>query len=335
MNQRHAPSRVALDPLFLYIPIIDECNKCLGEDKTVRNAALILRSLSDIPFLIRIVIKIRVLIRTKILLPCPVLSFMYNRIRYGPPSRNILCLVQVEFLAILSVPQVAVAVLFFKVKGSGYFYERSIINLVLLFQYLPRIFRIYLHAFSIKKIWIKGVLNFYLYIHASHMLGAIWYFLSIQRGTICWHEGCKSPEGCKAIHYCHEIDTTLQSGNTAGQVNFSTKFFYTMWWGFRNMSNYGTDLKTSNYLWENCFAILISAIVLLLFSYLIGNVQTCMQQLTSTNLLEVEKGKEGEIRYWMSRNCLLEYKKIKMMPNINQNLLDNMDADAKLVKLPG
>ncbi|BBH01286.1 cyclic nucleotide gated channel 1 [Prunus dulcis] len=204
------------------------------------------------------------------------------------------------------------------------------------------------------------------------MLGAIWYFLSIQRGTICWHEACKSPEGCKAIHYRHEIDTShstnnitflnekcpinpanakqfdfgifleaLQS-NTAGQVNFSTKFFYTMWWGFRNMSNYGTDLKTSNYLWENCFAILISAIGLLLFSYLIGNVevrrdvislhynlliiyklnfflfslgskQTCMQQLTSTNLLEVEKGKEGEIRYWMSRNRLLEYKKIKMM----------------------
>ncbi|XP_021825372.1 cyclic nucleotide-gated ion channel 1-like [Prunus avium] len=245
----------------------------------------------------------------------------------------------VEFLAILPVPQVAVTVLFFEVKGSGYFYERSIINLVLLFQYLPRIFRIYLHASSIKKIWIKGVLNFYLYILASHMLGAIWYFLAIQRETICWHEACKSTEGCKAIHYCDEIDTSrstnnitfvnekcpinpanaklfdfgifleaLQSVNTAGQINFSTKFFYTLWWGFRNMSNYGTDLKTSNYWWENCFAILISAIGLLLFSYLIGNVQTCMQQLTSTNPSEVEKGKEGEIRCWMSRNCLLEYK---------------------------
>lgn len=98
------------------------------------------------------------------------------------------------------------------------------------------------------------------------MLGAIWYFLAIQRETICWHEACKSTEGCKAIHYCDEIDTSrstnnitfvnekcpinpanaklfdfgifleaLQSVNTAGQINFSTKFFYTLWWGFRNM----------------------------------------------------------------------------------------------------
>ncbi|KAI5332253.1 hypothetical protein L3X38_022382 [Prunus dulcis] len=156
---------------------------------------------------------------------------MYNRIRYGPPSKKYymsyprlaakgLALRMpwlsfdfiVEFLAILPFPQVAVAVLIFKVKD---------------------------------------ILKFYLYILASHMLGAI----------------------------C----------------------FYTLWWGFRNMSTYGTDLKTSNYLWENCFAILISAIGLLLFLYLIGNVKTCMQQLTSTNPLEVEKGKEGEIRCWMVR----------------------------------
>lgn len=45
---------VSLDPLFFYIPIIDETHKCLAMDKKMRNIALILRSLTDIPLLIHI-----------------------------------------------------------------------------------------------------------------------------------------------------------------------------------------------------------------------------------------------------------------------------------------
>ncbi|PQM32642.1 cyclic nucleotide-gated ion channel 1-like [Prunus yedoensis var. nudiflora] len=172
---------VALDPLFLYIPIIDKCNKCLGEDKTVRNAALILRSLSDIPFLIRIVIKIRSPDKNKNTATVPnselhvqsdslwtaIKKYFMSYPRLAKFAKGLALRMPwlsfhfiVEFLAILPVPQVAIAVLF---------YERTIINLVLFFQYLPRIFLIYLHASSIKKIWIKGVLNFYLYILASHV----------------------------------------------------------------------------------------------------------------------------------------------------------------------
>ncbi|CAB4276606.1 unnamed protein product [Prunus armeniaca] len=40
--------------LFLYIPFIDEEKKCLGIDKKLRNVALILRSLTDITFLVHI-----------------------------------------------------------------------------------------------------------------------------------------------------------------------------------------------------------------------------------------------------------------------------------------
>lgn len=45
---------ISLDPLFLYIPFIDEEKKCLGMDKKFRNVALILRSLTDITFLVDI-----------------------------------------------------------------------------------------------------------------------------------------------------------------------------------------------------------------------------------------------------------------------------------------
>ena len=49
---------ISLDPLFLYIPFIDGEKKCLGMDKKLRNVALILRSVTDITFLVDIGYKI-------------------------------------------------------------------------------------------------------------------------------------------------------------------------------------------------------------------------------------------------------------------------------------
>lgn len=49
---------VSLDPLFFYIPFIDEPNKCLGMDKTLRTTALILRSFTDIPLTLHFIAQI-------------------------------------------------------------------------------------------------------------------------------------------------------------------------------------------------------------------------------------------------------------------------------------
>ncbi|PQM37350.1 cyclic nucleotide-gated ion channel 1-like [Prunus yedoensis var. nudiflora] len=45
---------ISLDPLFLYIPFIDEEKKCLGMDNGLWNVALILRSVTDITFVVDI-----------------------------------------------------------------------------------------------------------------------------------------------------------------------------------------------------------------------------------------------------------------------------------------
>ena len=49
---------VSLDPLFLYIPVVDETNKCLAMDKTLRTTVLIFRSLTDFLLLTHIVAQI-------------------------------------------------------------------------------------------------------------------------------------------------------------------------------------------------------------------------------------------------------------------------------------
>ncbi|KAM5557668.1 hypothetical protein ABKV19_024835 [Rosa sericea] len=248
---------------------------------------------------------------------------------------------------------------------DGSDYRRKILNGFLLFQYVPKIYRIYLSCKELKQtgIWARGAFNIFLYILASHVLGAFWYFLSIQRETSSWHEACEQhPDSIRCIptYYCDDRPTNatqfisnitlldedcpvnpsnatqfdfgifldaLQSGST-NSTNFPKKFFYSFWWGLRNLSSLGQNLETSTYVWENCFAIAISLIGLLLFLYLIGNVQTYIQ-LATTKSEEIRQKmimKELEIQWWMSRNHLPNDMKTVIIENVRQKLEENKDA---------
>ncbi|KAL6282877.1 hypothetical protein ACE6H2_013806 [Prunus campanulata] len=91
---------VSLDPLFLYIPIIKEKNKCLGMDKKLRNAALVLRSLTDIIFVVRIVHQIRTKLEDSE-------EPAEGRESLGWKWRPLLCVpIIIDLLAILPIPQV-------------------------------------------------------------------------------------------------------------------------------------------------------------------------------------------------------------------------------------
>ncbi|CAL8162306.1 unnamed protein product [Prunus armeniaca] len=359
---------VSLDPLFFYIPNINEQYKCLGKDKKLRTTALLLRSLMDLTFVIHMAHQIRV--TAKIVASEQVarrgkadwLCRRHELVR-AIPWFSIL----VDFLAALPIPQLAIGVVFFRRKSSEYFRKRRIMTFLLLFQYLPRVYRIYLTYEELTKIkrWVRGAFNFFLYILASHVLGGFWYFFSIQRETSCWHHACKRSTEifCVANYHFHCDDDSLGDDITtsskvkflnkfcpldppdpsifdfgifvdalkSGSTPFMQKFFHSYWWGLRNLSNFGTNLETSSYVWENCFAILISVIGLLLFLYLIGNVQTYIQLATtkSENICQKMAMKDLEIQLWMSRNGLPEDMKTVIMKNVKQRLEQDKDADVE------
>lgn len=93
------------------------------------------------------------------------------------------------------------------------------------------------------------------------MFAVFWYFFSIQREVSCWHQICLTISECIPNYDCGRstslnstilnelcpIDSPntmlfdfgmyldmLQSGNT-GSIHFPTKFFYSFWWGLRNL----------------------------------------------------------------------------------------------------
>ncbi|CAL9015990.1 unnamed protein product, partial [Prunus brigantina] len=366
---------ISLDPLFLYIPFIDEEKKCLGMDNGLWNVALILRSVTDITFVVDIGYQIyegmkkayKEINQGKQKWELDWQTTLIRRDEIIPFAKNLArelkwCRLVTDLLSVFPMPQLLVKG-FFK-TWSGYSEPTKAVNFFLLSQYLPRIYRIILSATELTRtigIWVKALFNLFLYIIASHVLGAFWYFFSIQRGTFCWHRACenqKNREGCMNTFYCDRHNTStpniaffdehckidvpynasapfdygifldsLKSGN-AGHINFPTKLCYSFWWGLRNLSNFGTNLTTSNYVWETLFAILISVTGLLLFIYLIGNIQTFIQMRTSQSeeiRRKIELKKE-DIDKWMKK-YQIDDEKEEIMKNINKKLEEDKDAE--------
>ncbi|KAG6706955.1 hypothetical protein I3842_06G008700 [Carya illinoinensis] len=317
---------VAVDPLFFYLPVVNDATKCITIDKTLKIIAICVRSFLDL-------IALGDLVARKI-----------NKNRHMKSSDYV-----INILSILPVHQVLMPIIFSEMSRSniGIF-----LNTVVLSQYVPRILRIYrvwrivndtivlpknsatveVINRSYKKvippkgliIVMKAGLNLFLYLIASHALGAFWYFFSIRRETTCWQlAACEHDIGiCSTStsfkcgdgfgnytflnNYCPlEISNSTtffdfgifqearQSGILAS-MDIPRKTLFCFWWGLRSLSSFGQNLETSPYFWENCFTVLISIFGLLLFLYFIGNLQVYMQWEVNDGLQKISKRLEEE-----------------------------------------
>nr|POE83906.1 cyclic nucleotide-gated ion channel 1 [Quercus suber] len=295
---------VALDPLFFYLPVINQNKKCIGFDGRLWKTTLVLRSFFDIIHLLHIILQFRT-------------GFIDEELqKQGKPelNTNVWKIAQkylwpwflFDILTILPIPQVVVPIIISEMRGT---HKVKFLNAIVLFQYLPRVYQIYLSWRKLitndKKfdriLLVKASLNFILYILAGHVLGAFWYFFSTQRLAACWHVACDQNRtrcygtsfNCDGssgdLSFINDIcpinvpNTTstfdfgifllaLQSG-VLESPDFPQKLFFSFWWGMRNLSSLGENLQTSNYIWENCFALSISIFGLILFLYFLGNLQ--------------------------------------------------------------
>ncbi|KAM0967387.1 putative cyclic nucleotide-gated ion channel 13 [Malus sylvestris] len=347
---------VLIDPLFLYIPILKDDFKCLMLDPKLKIAVLLLRSVIDFFYLMDIIIRIY---RSENY------SSLINELNHGQQQMNFnfvlkFCVpriakaiwasseILIDIVTLLPLPQVAILIFFSKMSDLRSLTTTRMVfmNIFALVQYMPRVFRIYFSPTELKKTheeeisetptWIKGVLYFCMYIIASHVVGALWYFFAIQRMMMCWHSACHKNDGCDNRFFgCHDhhafrnttilndlcpvsvsdnssdtmlfsfgiFATVLQYG-VVGSTNYFQKFLNCFWWGLRNLSSFGSNLEPSVDGWENLYTVFISITGLLLFLYVIGNLQMYMQfESTRTeNLMQIKrkmKGRDKEIELWL------------------------------------
>ncbi|XP_061995605.1 cyclic nucleotide-gated ion channel 1-like [Rosa rugosa] len=288
-----------IDPLFLYIPSIDYDDMCIRFDEDMGFGITILRSLIDLTFIVYQV---------------------WRSWKKNPLKSHLI----INILAVLPIPQVLLA-LHFRMGRGGELNDIYVANFFLAAQYVPRVYRLVLLFKPYREtVMYGGFLSvFILYFLAGHVLGAFWYFFSIQRIRSCWFKSCM---GCLITDYCALIpesnvtmfnDTCSRNASTfnfgifleavpSGDKKSTTleKLYFSFWWGLRNLSNFGTNLQTSSNLWEIYFVVVISVGGLFLLTIVIGKMQMILQY-DEERRRTLRRSKQ-KLEVWMDRNGVPE-----------------------------
>ncbi|XP_021650029.2 protein CNGC15c-like [Hevea brasiliensis] len=356
-----------IDPLFFYLPIAND-DMCLNIGFSLETTLTITRSVVDVFYVIQIFVRFhtayvapssRVFGRGELVIDSSKIALRYLQKAFW-----------IDVIAALPLPQVLIWLIIPNLRGSIVTDTRTVLPFVILFQYLPRVYLIFPLASQLveatgvvtETAWAGAAYNLLLYLLASHVSGAIYYLLSVQREIDCWKSVCKA-ENCQNGYFdCHSVQdpgrvawlnssnitnicnpsnsfyewgihiNSLQAGATSS--SFSNKFFYGLWWGIQQLSSVGQNLSTSNHIGENIFAIIVSTEGLVFLALLIGNMQRYLQ--ATTMRIEEQRVKRNDTEQWMHhrqlppelRNSIRKYDQYKWLAT------KGVDEEAILQGLP-
>ncbi|XP_011082041.1 probable cyclic nucleotide-gated ion channel 14 [Sesamum indicum] len=334
-----------VDPLFFYLPsVLNQHNSsCMHIDINLGIIVTCVRTVADIFYLLHVIIKFR----TAYVSPSSrvfgkgELVMDLNKIA----KRYLKSEFFIDVIAALPLPQIVIWSILPAIRSTHADHTNNALVLIVLLQYIPRLYLIFPLSSQIikatgvvtKTAWAGAAYNLLLYMLASHVLGAAWYVLSIERLAICWKSACKAEfrsTGCSrnfldcgtlthsdranwvnstlVFTNCNPDNTTFFNYGIFGNAvaknvvssEFLKKYFYCLWWGLQNLSSYGQTLSTSTFIGETLFAILIAILGLVLFAHLIGNMQTYLQSITVR--LEEWRLKRRDTEEWMRHRQLPE-----------------------------
>nr|XP_043628532.1 cyclic nucleotide-gated ion channel 1-like isoform X2 [Erigeron canadensis] len=332
---------VSLDPLFFYIPVINSDENCLGLDNHMKIISCVLRTVIDLLYLLHIIFEFRtgfiapssrVFGRGELIDDSFAIARRYLCSYFMVDILSILPLPQVTILIIIPTRKGPISLVTKDLLKFVIFsqYIPRFIRIIPLYTEVTRTSGIFT-----ETPWAGAALNLFIYMLGSHIIGSFWYLFSIDREDDCWRAACKANDACDVNYlYCGEdrkgtgdysfLSTScprLQpdqiqnpsdfdfgifldafESHVVETKDFPKKFLYCFWWGLRNLSSLGQNLKTSKYVWEMLFAISISILGLVLFSFLIGNMQKYLQSMTVR--VEEMRVKRRDAELWMSHRLL-------------------------------
>ncbi|CAN4082472.1 unnamed protein product [Withania somnifera] len=294
-----------IDPLYFYVPFVSE-RTCMDTDDEAASKITVFRSLTDIFYFLHILMKFRT-------------AFV------APSSR---------------------------VFGRG---ELVMDPRQIALQYLKTDF----------------IVDFAAALPLPQVAGASWYVASIGRQFSCWSNECKKEHdsvppcvlafldctsradsivrdywrnSTQVLAKCDAIndeDSGFKFGifaaaftNEVASSTFIQKYFYSLWWGLRNLSSYGQNLNTSTYIGETLFSIFLCIIGLILFAQLIGNMQTYMNSMSVK--IEEWRVKKRDIEEWMRHRQLPEnlQERVRRFDQCKWLATRGVDEDQILQTLP-
>ncbi|XP_019088465.1 PREDICTED: probable cyclic nucleotide-gated ion channel 5 [Camelina sativa] len=335
---------VFVDPFFFYLPVIDGESMCLGIDRKLAITASTLRTLIDVFYLAHMALQLR----TAYIAPS---SRVFGRgeLVIDPAQiakRYLQRWFIIDFLSVLPAPQIVVWRFLQSSNGSDVLATKQALLFIVLVQYIPRFLRVLPLTSELKRTagvfaetaWAGAAYYLLLYMLASHIVGAFWYLLALERNDTCWQEACNDAENCSTDFlysgnqnmdgyavwnktkepvlqsncradlddnnppFDFGIYTQALSSRIVSSQDFIVKYCYCLWWGLQNLSTLGQGLETSTYPMEIIFSISLAIYGLILFALLIGNMQTYLQSLTIR--LEEMRVKRRASEQWMHHRML-------------------------------
>ncbi|GLU11837.1 hypothetical protein SLE2022_285570 [Rubroshorea leprosula] len=297
-----------LDPLFLYLPAVSY-QACIENGMPLAGVILtVIRSLVDIFYIIQIFLRFRtayvappsrVLGRGELVIDSRKIALRYLRLDFW-----------IDFIAALPLPQVLIWLIAPNLKEIVK--DTSVL---------------------IQTAWTGAAYNMLLYILVGHVIGAWMYYFSIERLEGCWKSACDLESACQYDYFdCKWLDDSgrnswFQSTNVTNLCNvngnenyfqcgmyasyyqlnvlstgFFNKFFYSFWFGLQNLNCFGQNLNTSTFVGENNFAIFIGTLSLILFAWLIANMQRYLQ--STTVRIEEWRINRNDMEKWMHHRQL-------------------------------
>ncbi|KAJ4890678.1 putative cyclic nucleotide-gated ion channel 14 [Raphanus sativus] len=332
-----------VDPLFFFLSSVKNTGRssCMTTDLKLGIVVTFFRTLADLFYVLHIFIKFRtayvsrtsrVFGRGELVKDPKLIARRYLRSDFI-----------VDLIACLPLPQIVSWFILPSIRSSHSDHTTNALVLIVLVQYIPRLYLIFpLSADIIKATgvvtttaWAGAAYNLLQYMLASHILGAAWYLLSIERQATCWKAECHNelvPIRCVADFFdCgavnredrknwQNVTVVFSNCDPSNNIRFTfgifadaltknvvsspflEKYLYCLWFGLQNLSSYGQNLDTSTSVLETMFAILVAIFGLVLFALLIGNMQTYLQSITVR--LEEWRLKRRDTEEWMGHRQL-------------------------------
>ncbi|KAG0568974.1 hypothetical protein M758_6G052600 [Ceratodon purpureus] len=341
---------VFIDPLFFYLPQVDFSRSCIQISNQLTIAVTVFRTITDFFYVVHMFLRFR----TAFIKPS---TRFFGRGELVTDPRAIAARYfkfdfWIDFAAVLPIPQVVIWLVIPNASSSvtRNINTKNALRYIVVFQYFPRMLRIFPLLSKIinstgvllETAWAGAAFNLLLYMLASHILGSLWYLLSVERQDSCWKQTCAivvNGSCSKQYFDCdwNESSSTLWYPNFTNQSNlfcnggstdpnavvfpygiygnaiaqqvssisgilFSQTYFYCLWVGLLALSSLTQTWSVSTFVGEIIFTILIIIIGLLLFAFLIGNMQTYLQSLTVR--LEEMRVKRRDTEQWMHHRNL-------------------------------
>ncbi|MCO5577731.1 hypothetical protein L7F22_031563 [Adiantum nelumboides] len=226
-------------------------------------------------------------------------------------------------------------------------------------------------GFIFETAWANFAINLFMYLLAGHVVGACWYLFGLQRVNSCLHHLCLQERniGCQtsfldcgdgrnldmktspdkslwmsqssALSSCLTIPTTAFAYGIYGNAvkvtmtsSLFSKYFYSLFWGFLQISTLAGNLVPSLFVWEVVFTMGIIGLGLLLFALLIGNVQNFLQSLGRRQMdMQLRR---YDVEVWMKRRNLAPdlRRKVRQAERYKWATSRGVDEDRLLGGLP-